>query len=240
MGCTRTSRPCPERAGCAGRSSHYMLFSNCACDDSVTSHDDSQRVQKKRATGCELAPTPSPDESRTERCRLLRDPKPCYSVRMSATLSVTLRDIALILALMLSGCAAPTATPRTITSTPDFTATPPPTPTPAQALNPDALWIASDAPSRQVIVASPDGDVTSISLPLNEGQTASEMAASPDGHYLAYIVWNSDIEQYGIAMWNLAEPFARLIVQPLPGYGIVSLMFSADSETLLYVQMDSP
>jgi hypothetical protein len=129
----------------------------------------------------------------------------------------TLRDAVLTSLIVLSGCAAPTATRRAVTATPDFTATPAPTPTPAQALNPDHLWVVSDAPSRQVIVASPEGDVTAVALPLNEGQTASELAASPNGRHLAYLVWNSATEQSGIAMWNLSEPFARLIVQPLPG-----------------------
>lgn len=156
---------------------------------------------------------------------------------MSATMSFRRLATGVAVVCTLAGCAGGAVeTPYTITATPDFTPTPRPSPTPAQALNPDHLWITSDAHSEEVLGVSPDGAVTRVRLPLNEGQSGSELTASPDGRYLAYLVWNDQTEQHGIAMWNLAEANARLIMQPLPGYRIIDLLFAAESSTLLYVQ----
>ncbi len=121
--------------------------------------------------------------------------------------------------------------------TPRPTATPAPTPTPRPALDPAAIWIGGEGPSREIALIGPDGDVEVVSLPLNDGQQATDAAAALDGSALFYLVWQADGSQRGIASWRLDEPNARLIVEPPEGYRIVALQPSADASQLAYVQV---
>ncbi len=90
-----------------------------------------------------------------------------------------------------------------------------------------------------VAAVGADGSVKRVRLPLNEGQTASDLAAARDARHLFYLVWNTDGSQHGIASWNLDEPNARFIVLPLPGHRIIALFPSGDSAWLAYVQVES-
>src|SRR5688500_16943762 len=104
-----------------------------------------------------------------------------------------------ILMVLLASCAAP---PTPIPSpTPTLTPTARPTATlgPQPVRDPDAFWVAADGQSTQVIEVLPDGESRAIPLPLNEGQSASDLISSPDGAYLAYLVWEEDSTQHGIA-----------------------------------------
>lgn len=132
-----------------------------------------------------------------------------------------------------------TAVRATGQATPSPTAepTPAPSPTPKPALPPDTIWVGVDGRGDAVASLNPNGVVTRIPLPLNEGQEASDMVATRDGRYLIYLVWDADGSQHGIASWNLAEPNARFIVLPEQGYRIIGLHPSDDSERLAYVQV---
>src|SRR5688572_5287870 len=117
------------------------------------------------------------------------------------------------LALVMAACTTP---PPTTSPTPEPTPTrtprPTSTPVPQPVLSPDAFWVAADGRSTLVQEVRPNSEARTIPLPLNEGQTASDLIASSDGAYLAYLVWNEDGTQHGIASWKLIEPNARLIV----------------------------
>jgi hypothetical protein len=123
----------------------------------------------------------------------------------------------------------------TPTPTPSFTATPVLTPTPQPALPPDHIWVSVEGKANSVLSVPVEGEPTRVWLPLNEGQQASDVIASRDGSTLAYLVWNADDTQRGIAVWNLLEPNARLIAQPLPGYRITGLLLADDAAALAYV-----
>lgn len=141
-------------------------------------------------------------------------------------------------------CGLVTACGAGMLSQPTATTAPSPvpssTPEPQPVLDPNALWIAADSPSTSVLVVEPiTGSVTRVPLPLNEGQEASDIVASPEGRFLAYLVWDDDgTVQHGIASWNLREPNARLITQPLPGYRIISLMLTLSGE-VVFVQVQN-
>lgn len=113
------------------------------------------------------------------------------------------------------------------------------TPTPPSALPHDHIWIGFDGLSNAVLTVSPSGEVSTLALPLNEGQQASEMTASADGSTLAYLVWNTEGQQHGIAAWNLTEPNARLVAQPLSGYRVISLHLPRDAATLIYTEVQA-
>ena len=146
----------------------------------------------------------------------------------------------LAVAAWFSACDAPTnvITPPIPTSTPSPTLTS----TPPSALPLDHIWVGFDGLSDRVLDVSPDGDVTNLTLPLNEEQQASEIVASSDGSTLVYLVWNADGQQHGIAAWNLIEPNANLVTQPLSGYRVISLCLAEEATSLLYVevQTDTP
>jgi len=139
----------------------------------------------------------------------------------------------LVAALMLAGCGSIIPTP-----TPTATVTPAPTitPTPRPLLPPDKIWAVNDGFATSIQVFSTDGEVSTIKLPLNGEQRASDAAATPDGAYLAYLVWNDQTSQRGIASWRLTEPNARLIYQPLSGYRIIGLALANDGSQLAFVE----
>jgi hypothetical protein len=145
--------------------------------------------------------------------------------------------IAIAASLLITACTPP---PPTAPPTPEPTAThtprPTATPIPEPVLDPDAFWIAADGFSTVVHEVVPNGEARTIPLPLNEGQAASDLIASADGAYLAYLVWNEDGSQHGIASWKLIEPNARLIVQPQEGYRVISMIMAGDDETLIFLQ----
>lgn len=145
--------------------------------------------------------------------------------------------LAITAALIMAGCAPP---PPTEPPTPEPTAThtprPTATPIPEPVLKPDAFWIAADGFSTVVQEVDPSGETRTIPLPLNEDQKASDLIASGDGAYLAYLVWNDDGTQHGIASWKQIEPNARLIVQPQDGFRVISMIMAGDDETLIYLQ----
>lgn len=139
--------------------------------------------------------------------------------------------------ILLAGCKGQGQV--VITATPGLPTRPPATATPRPALSPDHIWVGAEAEGRSVASVSPEGRVDVAFLPLNDGQSGTHLTASPDGRSLAYLVWDEGSpEPVGIAMWTLVEPNARLIVQPLPGYRIISLLFSDDSQSLLFVQAE--
>lgn len=113
------------------------------------------------------------------------------------------------------------------------------TPTPFTALDRNVLWVGVDGRGRDVAAVWPDGTVANVPLPLNEGQQASDMVASRDGLYLAYIVWDPGGEQRGIAVWALAEANARLIARPEEGYRMVGMAFASDSSAVAYTQVEN-
>ncbi len=126
------------------------------------------------------------------------------------------------------------------------TATPEPSPTPAPTVEPvstdylDAarIWVGLDGPADTMMVVSVDGDTDLVSIPLNEGQQASDLTASRDGRYLVYLVWNPDGDQHGIASWDVSSPNAKLVAKPEPGYRVVSLYVADDASALVYVQVE--
>jgi hypothetical protein len=123
--------------------------------------------------------------------------------------------------------------PQTEVSSPE----PTPEPVPAQALNPDHVWVGVEGEAAMVADVSPDGEITVVDIPLNEGQQASSLTASRDGSHLAYLVWDADGQQHGIATWDLGEPNARLAATPLPGYRIIGLILADDAAGLAYTQV---
>jgi dipeptidyl aminopeptidase/acylaminoacyl peptidase len=116
--------------------------------------------------------------------------------------------------------------------------TPGPTSTPEPALPPDRFWIAVEGGGDALAAVSPGGEVEIVRLPLNEGQQATDVIAAPDGGSLAYLAWDADGAQLGIAVWRLDEPNARLIVRPEAGMRIIGLAFSGDEAGLAYVQVE--
>ncbi|MBN1428091.1 MAG: hypothetical protein JXB07_06875 [Anaerolineae bacterium] len=146
----------------------------------------------------------------------------------------------LAIAAWLSACNTPydVITPPipTLFPTPTITPTPPP------ALPLDHIWVGFDGLSDTVLGVSPDRNVSTLALPLNEDQQASEIIAARDGSMVIYLVWNADGQQHGIAAWNLIEPNARLVTQPLSGYRVISLFLAEEANSLLYVeiQVDTP
>jgi hypothetical protein len=68
------------------------------------------------------------------------------------------------------------------------------------------------------------------------------MTASADGSMLAYLVWTAEGQQHGIAAWDLVQPNAKLVTQPISGYRVISLYLSRDAANLIYteVQVDVP
>lgn len=152
----------------------------------------------------------------------------------------------LILALTLTACAAPTPTPPpTITAGPTVIVTtstpspaPTPSPTPDTLLPREAFWVGVQGYSDRVLALSPGQPEVIVTLPINEGQQASDPVASTDGRWLAYIVWNDDGPQRGVALWDLTQQNARLVASALPGYRITQLLFSrGDPATLVMVQV---
>jgi len=133
--------------------------------------------------------------------------------------------------LAVLACSMPFVAPR---ATPSPTLTPTPTP----ALDPGRIWLSPDGLADVVMTAGADGATVSVHLPLNNAQRASLTAASPDGRYLAYLVWDDANTQHGVATWLLSEPNARLIYQPLRGYRVVELWIASDSATLLFVEQE--
>lgn len=109
--------------------------------------------------------------------------------------------------------------------------------TPAQALDPRQVWVGIEGEAAKIAGVSPDGEITVVDLPLNEGQQASSLVASHDASHLAYLVWDADGQQHGIAAWDLGEPNARLAATPLPGYRIIALFLADDASGLAYTQV---
>ncbi|MBN1310500.1 MAG: hypothetical protein JXB30_03700 [Anaerolineae bacterium] len=143
----------------------------------------------------------------------------------------------LAIAAWFSACDAPhhVITP----SIPTLTPAPTLTPTPPSALPLDHIWVGFEGLNGSVLDVSPDGQVSKLALPLNEEQQASEIIASSDGSTLVYLVWNAEEQQHGIAAWNLIEPNAHLVTQPLSGYRIISLYLTEDAASLLYVEVQT-
>jgi dipeptidyl aminopeptidase/acylaminoacyl peptidase len=113
-----------------------------------------------------------------------------------------------------------------------------PTPPPEPALSPGRFWIAVEGGGDALAAVSPDGEVQVVRLPLNDGQRATDVLAAPDGRSLAYLAWDVDGAQLGIAAWRLDEPNARLIAKPEAGMRIIGLAFSGDGAGLAYVQVE--
>lgn len=122
---------------------------------------------------------------------------------------------------------------------PTLTPAPTLTPTPPSALPRNHIWIGFDEPSNVVLTVSSAREVSTLTLPLNEGQQASELTASADGSTLAYLVWNAEGQQHGIAAWNLIEPNAQLVAQPLNGYRVISLHLTNDAANLIYTEVQA-
>lgn len=150
------------------------------------------------------------------------------------------RRLALVIWLIvLLGCASsgvgivPTLPPTVELPT----RTPTPTATPIPLIPTDAFWIGVEGRARAILTVTPEGQTHTVSLPLNEGQQASNVVASREANALAYLVWNEDDTQRGIALWPLDGPNAQLVAQPLPGYRITDLLLSDDGGRLAYVQV---
>lgn len=111
-----------------------------------------------------------------------------------------------------------------------------PSPPPEPALSPGRFWIAVGGDALAAV--SPEGEVEVVRLPLNDGQWATDVLAAPGGMSLAYLVWDADGAQLGIAVWRLDEPDARLIARPEAGMRIIGLAFSGDEAGLAYVQVE--
>jgi hypothetical protein len=124
------------------------------------------------------------------------------------------------------------------TPTPQASPTPSATPEPSTALFPAHIWVAVEGLADSVLSVAPAGDMKVVRLPLNEGQQASDVTASGDASTLAYLVWDEEGSQHGIAAWNLEEANARLIAQPLPGYRITALYLTERANALAYVLVE--
>jgi hypothetical protein len=144
---------------------------------------------------------------------------------------------AISIAGILAGC-QPDVTATAVPTTPEASARPSATPAPSYALDRAAIWIAAEGTSKEIVTVTADGDTETIPLPLNADQQAVNLVASLDGEYLGYLVVTDEGAQKGIASWKLTEPSARLIVQPLPGYRIIALLYASDGESLVFVQVD--
>jgi WD40 repeat protein len=140
---------------------------------------------------------------------------------------------AIFVALALAGCATIIPTP---TPTPTLTPEPTITPTPQPLLPPDRIWAVNDGLVTTIDVITLGGEVSPIKLPLNGDQRASDVIATPDGSFLAYLVWSDETTQRGIAAWKLTEPNARLVYQPLSGYRITGLALGGASTQLAFVE----
>lgn len=126
----------------------------------------------------------------------------------------------------------------TLTPTPTSTPTPTPEPTPVLALDPAQIWVAPEAGTVDAVASiGTDGSVTTVRLPLDEGQTAGSLAAGPRGAALAYLLWSADGSQQGIAVWPLAEPDDRLLVETAAGARIIALAPSGDGQEVAYVEV---
>lgn len=126
-------------------------------------------------------------------------------------------------------------------TTPSLTATTTitPEPTAQPALDPSFLWInAGPAAGQTIASASPDGSVTTVQLPLEEGQTAGSIIAAPDGSALAYIVWQPNGRQQGVAVWQLTEDTHRIVAQADPDWRIIALTFSGGADALAFVEVE--
>jgi dipeptidyl aminopeptidase/acylaminoacyl peptidase len=165
--------------------------------------------------------------------------KLCYSPGMNALKNTPPRLVLMISVAAILACQLP-AMNVLPTATPEPSPTPAPTaiPTPAYYLDPDRIWVGLDGPANVMMTISMDGETDLVSIPLNEGQQASDLAASRDGRYLAYLVWNASREQHGIASWNLSGPNAKLVAKPEPGYRIVGLYVADGASALVYVQVE--
>lgn len=115
-----------------------------------------------------------------------------------------------------------------------------PSPTPEQptVLSLEDVWVGVEGPATQILSISPGGETRLVNLPLNEGQQASDVTLSQDSLTLAYLVWQADDTQRGIAVWNLREANARLLAQPLPGYRVTDLLLADDASRLAYVLVE--
>ncbi len=111
-------------------------------------------------------------------------------------------------------------------------------PTPYSALPPDSLWIGVEGRGDLLLAVSRSGERAVARLPLNEGQEASNVIASRDGSSLAYMVWNIDGGQHGVAAWRLSEANARLVARPLTGYRIIAIFLADDASALAIVQVE--
>ncbi len=111
------------------------------------------------------------------------------------------------------------------------------TPLPEPALDPELVWVAVDGMGDALMTVAPDGAAEKVRLPLNEGQRASSVVAARDGRFLAYLVWDAEGHQHGVATWDLTEVNARLVMRPLPGYRIIALYLADDSSALVTVQV---
>jgi len=82
------------------------------------------------------------------------------------------------------------------------------------------------------------GEAIPVALPLNENQRASDMVASRDGQFLAYLVWEGDA-QHGVAAWDTSGPNARLVARPIEGYRITGVTLLDDASYLLVTQVQA-
>jgi len=99
------------------------------------------------------------------------------------------------------------------------------------------IWVGIEGFGDSLMAVSPDtGETTILDLPLNEGQTASDVVASKDGKFLAYLVWEGD-EQLGIATWMLQERDARLSVALDDNERIIDLFLQENGQNIAYVRV---
>lgn len=171
---------------------------------------------------------------------------------LSLVTSPTPLAAALVLSAALgTACSRPPAELRVVTATPAPTVrpddsptplpaptlTPSPQPTAAPTLNPEHIWVAPDSDTHVVVDVALDGTAAAISLPLAEDATASSVTASPDGSAIAYLVWDADGDQQGVAVWRPDESESTLIAEPRIGFRIIALRLAADGSRLAYVQV---
>ncbi len=100
----------------------------------------------------------------------------------------------------------------------------------------DWVWVGVEGFSSAVLAVSPNGQTRVVSLPLNDNQTTSDVIASQDGRTLIYLVWEDD-QQLGVAVWNLAERDARLIVTVGESERLIYLSLRDDGAQLAYVKV---
>lgn len=126
---------------------------------------------------------------------------------------------------------APTAEPA-LTPLPSATATP------ALALNSQRIWVGVDGRADVVVEVGLDGAVRPVALPLEVGQTASNVTAAADRHTLAYLVWGADGRQLGAAVWPLDEAEANLLARPGDGTRIAALALASDGSAVAYTELE--